>query len=85
MVTMTYSITPSANGIITVAKGNKIVITGYEAKSAVIGSVEKKCISISKTGTLKAKKNIFRGRMIIRYSLKKKMYLYDIIDIKKET
>jgi len=30
-------------------------------------------------------KNIFRGRMIIRYSLKKKMYLYDIIDIKKET
>ena len=30
-------------------------------------------------------KNMFRGRMIIRYSLKKKLYLYDIIDIKKET
>lgn len=30
-------------------------------------------------------KNTFRGRMIIRYSSKKKMYLYDIIDIKKET
>ncbi len=29
--------------------------------------------------------NTFRGRMIIRYSSKKKMYLYDIIDIKKET
>ena len=29
--------------------------------------------------------NMFRGRMIIRYSSKKKMYLYDIIDIKKET
>ncbi len=29
--------------------------------------------------------NMFRGRMIIRYSAMKKMYLYDIIDIKKET
>ena len=30
-------------------------------------------------------KNIFRGRMIIRCNSLKKMYLYDIIDIKKET
>lgn len=31
------------------------------------------------------KYNVFHASLIIRYSEDKKMYLYDIIDIKKET
>ena len=30
-------------------------------------------------------KNYFQGRMIIRHAYDRKKYLYDIIDIKKET